>query len=102
MIKGFYFCIMIGYGNIKTGNAFRLCILFIITFIGYTHILAHDFEKDGIYYNINDDEVSVSVTYKGSNAIDYTEYIGSVSIPPSVIYDGIWELLWAYIYKSTR
>lgn len=88
MIKGFYFCIMIGYGNIKTGNAFRLCILFIITFIGYTHILAHDFEKDGIYYNINDDQVSVSVTYKGSNAIDYTEYIGSVSIPPSVIYDG--------------
>ncbi|MBR4829880.1 MAG: leucine-rich repeat protein, partial [Muribaculaceae bacterium] len=44
---------------------------------------AHDFEVDGIYYNINGNEATV--TYDGSY---YTEYSGSVVIPATVTYNG--------------
>ena len=47
---------------------------------------AHDFEVDGIYYNINGNEATV--TYKGSDA-STSAYTGVVSIPSSVNYNGI-------------
>ena len=43
---------------------------------------AYDFEKNGIYYNIEGDHVSV--TYSGNGV-----YTGSVSIPSQVTYDGV-------------
>ncbi len=48
---------------------------------------SQDFEVDGIYYNIlNDNEVAV--TYRGTNP-DYSNlYSGSVAIPSSVTYNG--------------
>ena len=50
---------------------------------------AHDFEVDGIYYNINSDGTSVSVTYKGSSYSSYAnEYSGAVTIPATVTYSG--------------
>ena len=50
---------------------------------------AHDFEVDGIYYNINSDGTSVSVTYKGSYYSSYSnEYSGAVTIPSEVAYEG--------------
>ena len=49
--------------------------------------LAHDFYVDGIYYNINGNEVSV--TYRGSSYNSYAnEYSGSVTIPATVTYGG--------------
>lgn len=59
---------------------------------------AHDFEKDGIYYSINPDGETVSVTYNDTE-FDPTpipvptstrkkSYGSSVVIPPSVEYDG--------------
>ena len=51
--------------------------------------LAHDFEVDGIYYNItNETEKSVAVSYKGSSWGTYSEYSNNVSIPESVLYNG--------------
>ena len=51
--------------------------------------LAHDFEVNGIYYNILDKSAKTVVTYKGSNYNSYTnEYTGSVIIPSSVTYNG--------------
>lgn len=48
---------------------------------------AHDFEVDGIFYNINGSEVTV--TYKGDTYSDYSnEYSGNVLIPNSVTYNG--------------
>ena len=48
---------------------------------------AHDFEVDGIYYNINGNEAEV--TYKGTNASEYSnEYTGAVTIPATVTYNG--------------
>ena len=45
-------------------------------------VSAYDFEKNGIYYNIEGDHVSV--TYSGNGV-----YTGSVSIPSQVTYDGV-------------
>ena len=48
---------------------------------------AHDFEVDGIYYNINGTEATV--TYKGSSEYEYiNEYTGSVNIPATVTFGG--------------
>ena len=46
---------------------------------------AYDFEVDGIYYKINKDSVSVSVTSKNSS--NSGAYIGHVSVPAEVIYN---------------
>ena len=48
---------------------------------------AHVFEVDGIYYNINGNEVTV--TFKGSYETEYeNEYSGNVIIPATVTYKG--------------
>ena len=48
---------------------------------------AHDFEVDGIYYNVSGDEVTV--TCKGSSFNEYSyEYSGDVVIPEKVNYNG--------------
>lgn len=49
--------------------------------------MAHVFEMDGIYYNINGNEASV--TYKRNNVTGYEiSYSGNVTIPASVTYKG--------------
>ena len=51
---------------------------------------AHDFEVNGIYYNISSStNKTVEVTYKGTSSNEYSdEYTGSVVIPESVTYNG--------------
>ena len=51
---------------------------------------AHDFEVDGIYYNITDaTNKTVAVTYRGDSYYDYSnEYTADVVIPESVTYNG--------------
>ena len=51
---------------------------------------AHDFEVDGIFYNITSStDLTVSVTYRGDNSSSYkNEYTGSVVIPETVTYSG--------------
>ncbi|MBO7139654.1 MAG: leucine-rich repeat domain-containing protein [Prevotella sp.] len=52
-------------------------------------VSAHDFEVDGIYYNITSTEdLSVKVTYDGGFADSGTSYSGNVTIPKSVKYEG--------------
>ena len=50
---------------------------------------AHNFEVDGIYYNITSSEdLTVAVTYRGNSYNDYSnEYSGQVSIPETVTYN---------------
>jgi hypothetical protein len=52
-----------------------------------TAALAHDFEVDGICYNINDGEATV--TYRGHNNVHNGRYTGDVTIPETVTYDGV-------------
>ena len=55
-----------------------------------TVVSAHDFEVDGIYYNIlSETNKTVEVTYKGTYYSQYSnEYSGCVVIPQSVTYNG--------------
>ena len=51
---------------------------------------AHDFEVDGIYYNVtNSATKEVGVTYKGYMPSTYNEYTGNVIIPESVTYGDV-------------
>ena len=52
---------------------------------------AHDFEVDGIYYNVTSfANLTVSVTYKGNSYSSYyNEYTRAVTIPASVIYNSM-------------
>ena len=60
-----------------------------VLLLGAASASAHDFEVNGIYYNINSDGTSVSVTFKGSSYSSYSnEYSGAVTIPASVTYSG--------------
>lgn len=50
---------------------------------------AHDFEVDGIYYDISNSYKMVEVTYRGYTSNNYdNEYTGSVVIPETVTYNG--------------
>ncbi|MBO5703178.1 MAG: leucine-rich repeat protein [Bacteroidaceae bacterium] len=53
-----------------------------------TSLFAHDFEVDGIFYNITSTkDMTVEVTFKGSVYNSYAkEYSGTVTIPQSVTY----------------
>ena len=65
----------------------RLITFSVLIAILATSALAHDFEVDGIYYVINTDGTSVSVSYKGTSYDEYSdEYSGHVTIPPTVTY----------------
>ena len=50
---------------------------------------AHDFEVDGIFYNIlSSTDKTVAVTYKGNSCFEYSnEYSGAVTIPASITYN---------------
>ena len=48
--------------------------------------IAYDFEVDGIYYNINGSEATV--TYKATSSWYHNSYSGTVVIPESVTYNG--------------
>lgn len=52
---------------------------------------AHDFEVDGIYYNITSNEdLTVEVSFKGNSFSSsiYDKYIGKVVVPEKVSYNG--------------
>lgn len=63
----------------------------IATLLCSVTINAHDFEVDGIYYNIIDSEKrTVEVTYKGNSSDAYSdEYYFHETIPSTVTYGGV-------------
>ena len=51
---------------------------------------AHDFEVDGIYYNIlSEADKTIAVTCKGNYSTDYEEYKGDIILQSEVTYGGI-------------
>ena len=52
-------------------------------------LFASDTDVDGIYYYFDDDNLTATVTYRGSYSDEYTgEYTGDVVIPATVTYGG--------------
>ncbi|MBQ9077660.1 MAG: leucine-rich repeat protein [Muribaculaceae bacterium] len=63
----------------------RIPLLLAAMFLTTPPLSAHDFEVDGIYYNVTDETAkTVEVTYR--DGID--DYTGSINIPSSVTYNG--------------
>lgn len=60
---------------------------FLFAIVATSTLWAHDFEVDGIYYNILSD-TTVEVTYRGSQYDLYDEYSGAVTIPAIVTNNG--------------
>ena len=67
----------------------KALVAIVILLSGALTARAHDFEVDGIYYNITDEtNKTVKVTYKGNNSSSYSnEYTGAANIPSSVTYN---------------
>ena len=62
-------------------------LMLIAVLLTGSHTFAHDFEVDGIYYNIlSETDKTVEVTYDGNLKVLYT---GNLSIPEKVTYNGI-------------
>ncbi len=62
----------------------RLMVLLLALLAGWTVASAYDFEEGGIYYNVNDDGTTVTVTKDTESP-----YFGDVVIPDEVTHDGI-------------
>ena len=69
---------------------FRLSLSLLLLLLNSMLVSAHDFEVDGIYYNIlSDADKTVEVTYEGSSYTQFSnEYAGNVTIPNTVDYNG--------------
>ena len=66
-------------------NIFKRLALAAVLLLSAATATAQSLEVDGIYYKVNNDGTTVSVTYKGEYDYSYkNEYTGSVSIPASV------------------
>ena len=67
---------------------FRFSLLVLMLLIGSSAMWAHDFEVDGIYYNITSSEnKTVEVTFRGEYYDSYShEYTGAVTIPETITY----------------
>ncbi len=69
----------------------QIPLLLVALFLTSIPISAHDFEVDGIYYNITSStDMTVEVTYRGGSYSVYSQrYTDVVTIPASVIYSGV-------------
>ena len=63
----------------------HLWFVFVVVLLGILPVSAYDFQVDGIYYNINGEEVTVTNETGESNSNSYS---GDVVIPSSVSYEG--------------
>ena len=66
-------------------KSIKTCLLTVAALLGSISAYAHDFEMDGIYYNITSD-ATVEVTFRGSYYHSYDEYSGDIIIPSTVTY----------------
>lgn len=64
----------------------KLFVLMTALLLGVQMATAYDFEEAGIYYNVNDDGTTVTVTY---GTTDYNSYSGDVVIPETVTHEGV-------------
>ena len=68
----------------------KLFSLFIALLASVSMLHASDISVNGIYYYFNSSTLTAAVTYRGSSYNTYTdEYTGSITIPETIIYEGI-------------
>ena len=77
--------------NIMKSTNLKILLVTILSFLSITVATAHDFEVNGIFYNIlSDDDKTVEVTFQENKYHYYdSKYTGSVIIPQSVVYNNM-------------
>ncbi len=67
----------------------RPALLLILLIFSSFYALAYDCKVDGIYYDLNNDDKTASVTYMGLYPSDNKDaYVGNIIIPGSTTYNG--------------
>ena len=67
----------------------RPALLLILSLFSSFSALAYDCKVDGIYYDLNNDDKTASVTYMGLYTSDNKDaYVGNIIIPESITYSG--------------
>ena len=67
----------------------RPALLLILLIFSSFYALAYDCKVDGIYYDLNNDDKTASVTYMGLGSSDNKDaYVGNIIIPESTTYNG--------------
>ena len=64
-------------------------LLLLVILLGFHSAWAHDVEVDGIFYNLDVDNKTATVTFMGDYFSQHNEYAGNVVIPETVTYEGI-------------
>ena len=80
-----------GRGDKEVMKELKTTLSTIVALLCSITTIAHDFEADGIYYNITSSEdLTVEVTYRGDDSYNSysNEYTGEVSIPENIAYNG--------------
>ena len=80
-----------GRGDKEVMKELKTTLSTIVVLLCSITTIAHDFEADGIYYNITSSEdLTVEVTYRGDDSYNSysNEYTGEVSIPENIAYNG--------------
>lgn len=85
-------------------NKIKSLVLAAIGLLCSMSVSAHDFEVEGIYYDITSStDKTVAVTYRGSSYNSYSnEYTGAVTIPESVTYKGNTYSVTSIRYEAFR
>ena len=67
----------------------EIFFLLITLLLSFHNVWGYDAEVNGIFYNLNTENYTATVTYKGSNPGEYYhEYAGNIVIPEKVTVDG--------------
>ena len=70
---------------------FKRVVLLFVLLTSWNVAAAYDFEEGGIYYNVNEDGASVTVTHNWTDWDDFDDsllYVGDVTIPSNVTFNG--------------
>ena len=68
-------------------NTIRTFLLSVLILAGAVITYAYDFAVDGIYYNIDGNNVAVTYKSYSNTSFYYSDYTGEVTIPASVTYN---------------
>ena len=66
----------------------KIFFLLITLLLSFHNVWGYDAEVNGIFYNLNTEKYTATVTYKGSNPSEYGGYTGNIVIPEKVTVDG--------------
>ena len=77
------------FAGLLTRTIFRPALLLILSLFSSFSALAYDCKVDGIYYDLNNDDKTASVTYMYfyySSSDNKDAYVGNIIIPESITY----------------